>query len=178
MSCCGQNALWKVNANHKENGNAAEGEVKRAIPDQDGCQGGAFQIQKALSEGSSRGLDSALVRSVDLEVMAVGGVQAQKAIPGRAVAWVHHCSEQLTQVLSLQSTRHQCLYCAQYTHTVHNCTLLIRVLCCSAQLRHCCAAQLSQTLGLHDSSPLKVLMALYMLGNICHSVSVSLYNVL
>ena len=74
-----------------------------AIPDQDRCERGALQVEQALSEGGSRGLHAALVGGVDLEVMAVGGVQAQETVASRAIAWVHHCSEQLAQIFGLQS---------------------------------------------------------------------------
>lgn len=58
----------------------------------------ALQAQEALDEGRGGHLDTALVRAVDLEVVAVGRVQAQEA-PG--LARVHAAAEALAQLLCL-----------------------------------------------------------------------------
>ena len=73
------------------------------LPDQDRCQGAALQVKQTLCEGCSRHLYTAFVAAVDLEVVPVGGVQAQESSTRRPITRIHDCAEYITESLCLLS---------------------------------------------------------------------------
>lgn len=76
-------------------------ETREGLPDENWSERMALQVQETLCEGSGRHLHAALVAAVDLEVVAVGGVQPQQAATRGTIPRVHHRPEVAPQLLRL-----------------------------------------------------------------------------
>mmetsp|Transcript_15879 Transcript_15879/g.39692 ORF Transcript_15879/g.39692 Transcript_15879/m.39692 type:complete len:1113 (+) Transcript_15879:556-3894(+) len=72
---------------------------------QDRRQAAALQVQQPLGEGSGGGLHAALVGGVDLEVMAVRGVQSQQPVLQASLVGVHNHAVVEAQLLRLIPAR-------------------------------------------------------------------------